>query len=130
MENVKRDAVADAYNINMSITAYDVLKSKCAHVHFYIKQLGCNGFSYVLEPINESLVDGVVCTYKHESDSILQMSISHSSLLFLLGVRIHYVSSDLYSGFVFENPNVKKMCHCGQSVRFKKSCSSSNDILG
>ena len=37
------------------------------------------------------------------------------SLLYLSGTELDYKDELMQSGFVFQNPNVKKACGCGQS---------------
>jgi iron-sulfur cluster assembly protein len=38
-----------------------------------------------------------------------------ASLLYLIGSRMDWVEDDFTAGFVFENPNAKGACGCGES---------------
>jgi len=75
-----------------------------------VKERGCNGLSYTLTHIDDVqrfdevvLQDGV----KVVIDSRAQLS--------LLGSEMDYVEDKLASEFVFNNPNIKGTCGCGES---------------
>jgi iron-sulfur cluster assembly protein len=38
-----------------------------------------------------------------------------ASLLYLIGSRMDWVEDDFSAGFVFQNPNAKGSCGCGES---------------
>lgn len=40
------------------------------------------------------------------------------ALMFLVGTTMDFVEDDLKAEFVFNNPNVKGMCGCGESWSF------------
>jgi iron-sulfur cluster assembly accessory protein len=75
-----------------------------------IKAAGCSGFAYFMEFAKTKDEDDEVV----ERDGV-KVLVDANSMVYLLGTTIDYVSSDMEEGFVFNNPNEKGKCGCGES---------------
>jgi iron-sulfur cluster assembly protein len=76
-----------------------------------VKKGGCAGMEYTMEYAAEVRpVDEVV------EEKGVRIIIEPSAILFLLGTEMDFKSDKLTSGFVFNNPNQKSSCGCGESV--------------
>ena len=74
------------------------------------KKKGCSGQVYSLEYVDTvSKLDEVV-----EQNGV-KIIIDSKALFSVIGSEMDYVQDALSSQFVFNNPNVKEMCGCGQS---------------
>lgn len=103
--------------INMTSAALDQVKALLAGrgkpsvgVRISVRTKGCSGLSYTLEFADE----------KNQFDEEMEVDgitvlIDPKATMFIIGTEMDYVEDKLESGFVFNNPNEKGRCGCGES---------------
>jgi iron-sulfur cluster assembly protein len=79
-----------------------------------LKGGGCSGLMYKYE----------FAENPHEKDKVFEFEevkicIEIKSYLFLNGMEIDYEEDLLKSGLVFNTPNAKRTCGCGESITFE-----------
>lgn len=86
-------------------------KGSGAALRLSTKPTGCTGWSYVVEIVETP----------HEQDPIfpvehgLSVCVDSTSYPLVKGTEIDYIEEGMRSRFVFNNPNVKDLCGCGES---------------
>jgi iron-sulfur cluster assembly protein len=73
---------------------------------------GCSGLSYVLQFESESTIglnDHVI-----EKDGA-RIVVDKKSIVYLAGTTLDYQDGLMGKGFVFQNPNARQSCGCGES---------------
>ena len=75
-----------------------------------VSSKGCSGLSYVFEYAQEKkkLEEEV------ESKGV-KIFIDPMAIMYIMGSEMDYKEERLQSGFVFNNPNAKNVCGCGES---------------
>ena len=70
---------------------------------------GCSGLQYKMDLDSERAGDRL---FEKDGAKVL---VDMKSLLYLSGTELDYREGLMESGFVFQNPNVKRSCGCGTS---------------
>ncbi|AKK20580.1 iron-sulfur cluster assembly accessory protein [Candidatus Liberibacter africanus] len=91
-------------------------QNKAQGIRISLKKGGCAGLEYMVDLVIDPL----------QGDDLIEKNgvkvwIDSSSLLYLLGTEIDFKTEELYSGFIFHNPNHVSSCGCGQSVEIKRA---------
>jgi iron-sulfur cluster assembly protein len=76
-----------------------------------VDKAGCNGYSYKLDFAKSSDYSN----YESINNKGIKVLIDPKASMFLLGSVMDYKTDKLSSRFVFENPNQKGTCGCGES---------------
>tara|TARA_Y100000996_G_C22284173_1_gene545302 strand:- start:52 stop:387 length:336 start_codon:yes stop_codon:yes gene_type:complete len=76
-----------------------------------IENSGCSGYSYKLDFAKSSEVNNFECIDKNG----VKIFVDPKATMFLLGSTMDYRTDKLSSRFVFDNPNEKSSCGCGES---------------
>ncbi len=75
-----------------------------------VKMAGCSGFSYTMDYAEDSTGKEDVVEEKG-----VKILIEPTATMFLIGTELDWHEDKLESRFVFNNPNAKGMCGCGES---------------
>jgi iron-sulfur cluster assembly protein len=71
---------------------------------------GCSGLAYSVDYVREAK------PFDEKIDTPAgPFFIDAASVLYLIGSRMDWKEDDFTAGFIFENPNAKGMCGCGES---------------
>ncbi|MDC0217221.1 iron-sulfur cluster assembly accessory protein [Pelagibacteraceae bacterium] len=76
-----------------------------------IDKTGCNGHSYKLDFAKKNEVEN----FEYVEQNHIKVFIDPKATMFLIGSEMDYLSDKLSSRFVFNNPNEKSSCGCGES---------------
>ena len=76
-----------------------------------IDKSGCNGYSYKLDFAKKSQVH----SYEYIQKDNVKVFIDPKATMFLISSEMDYSSDKLSSRFIFNNPNEKSSCGCGES---------------
>ena len=82
-----------------------------AGIRIGVKNGGCAGMEYTIDLVEEPKAG----EDKVETDGGT-VYVAPQAVLFLLGTELDFEVTKLRTGFVFNNPNQKSACGCGESV--------------
>jgi iron-sulfur cluster assembly protein len=71
---------------------------------------GCSGLAYSVDYVTET--NGFDEKIETPGGTFF---VDGGSILYLIGSRMDWVEDDFAAGFVFDNPNAKGACGCGES---------------
>ena len=77
-----------------------------------VRRRGCNGYSYVMNYTQKQDV-GKLDEVIEEHD--VRVVLDSKAMMFLLGTEMDFVDDEVRTEFVFNNPNEKGRCGCGES---------------
>ena len=78
-----------------------------------VRRRGCNGYSYVMNYCDDESEVQKLDEVVEEKD--VRVVVDSKALMFIVGMEMDYIDNDIKSEFVFNNPNAKGTCGCGES---------------
>jgi len=88
----------------------DKRDTPAAGLRLYTKTAGCSGLMYQVEYVDEPRADDAMIEVAG-----VKIFIDPESLPYLKGMRLDWKDDKFERGFVFDNPNAKSLCGCGES---------------
>ena len=76
-----------------------------------IDKTGCSGYAYKIDYANKDKTNN----YELVESKGVKVFIEPAATMFLIGSEMDYTTDKLASRFVFNNPNEKSSCGCGES---------------
>ena len=94
----------------------DQSKDPVVGIRVGTKKGGCSGLEYTFDYVQEDRADMPELAHDEliEADGV-KVYISAASVLHLIGTELDFLDEKLESRFVFNNPNSKATCGCGDS---------------
>ena len=91
----------------------ELLGSKSVYgVKVSVRRRGCSGYSYVMDYTQQKDVDRLDEVVEEKG---VRVVIDKKAVMFVVGTQMDYVDNEIKSEFVFNNPNEKGKCGCGES---------------
>lgn len=84
---------------------------------------GCNGLTTTLDYVYENNVPKL---YEEVTDKGVKVYVDPDCLMFVIGTTMDYVEDEVRSEFIFNNPNAKNQCGCGDSVSIPEKVALAN----
>jgi iron-sulfur cluster assembly accessory protein len=89
-------------------------------LNFGVKPAGCTGYKYIINLAKEENPDAYCFVIEHH----LFLFVDKKSYPFVKGTEIDFQTQGLNSQFVYDNPNVKDACGCGESFNIETDVDS------
>ena len=106
-------SITDAAALRIKTLMARKQESQLYGVKLGVRRRGCNGYSYVMNycqtPDEVEKLDEVV----EEKD--VRVVVDSKALMFVIGMEMDFIDNEIKSEFVFNNPNSKGTCGCGES---------------
>ena len=93
------------------VLSYLAKLSSSKGIRLSVKKTGCSGLSYVVDYVEAPLTEDIVLPLTNA----YLVCIDKASYPYLKGMQVDYVKQGLNHKFVFNNPNQKGQCGCGES---------------
>lgn len=88
---------------------------KATGVRIGLKKAGCTGYMFFIDVVNTPETNDYRLT-----ESEVDIFISKEIIPIIKGTVVDYQNQGLTRKFVYNNPNVKMLCGCGESFNVKK----------
>ena len=85
-------------------------KPKNFGIRIGVREAGCSGYEYFFEYANEEQEGDILF-----DESSFKIYVDSKSFEFLKGSEVDFVSTGINQGIIFNNPNAKVTCGCGES---------------
>ena len=76
-----------------------------------VNKAGCSGYAYKIDYAKEENINN----YELVESKGVRFFIEPTATMFLIGSEMDYTKDKLSSRFIFNNPNEKSSCGCGES---------------
>jgi iron-sulfur cluster assembly accessory protein len=86
---------------------------------------GCNGLTTTLDYVYENNVPKF---WEEVTDKHVKVYVDPSCLMYVIGTTMDYVDDEVRSEFVFDNPNAKSQCGCGDSISVPEKIAKQNQM--
>jgi iron-sulfur cluster assembly protein len=86
-------------------------QSNAIGIHVAIKKMGCSGYGYVVDIVDIEPQNATSMPFVEN----FKVFISNKDIPILDGINIDYIKHGVNSKLVFNNPNQKGQCGCGES---------------
>ena len=88
-----------------------VSKEPVIGIRVGVSKGGCSGLTYKIDYAKEVVAGDEVIELNEQAKILVESN----AILYLLGTTMDYIEETLSSRFVFQNPNEKNTCGCGES---------------